>query len=92
MCFTITKLLFFYFFLVKPFFFNFFWGGWGGGGGGGGGGCGQFKKISPPSGSFMGLTYILNVYLKPWFLAHEKKNVLIYSQMRFQLYIIKCIL
>ena len=34
----------------------------------------------------MGLTYMLNVYLKPWFLAHEKKNVLIYSQMRFQLY------
>ena len=34
----------------------------------------------------MGLTYMLNVYLKPWFLAHGKKNILIYSQMRFQLY------
>ena len=34
----------------------------------------------------MGLTHMLNVYLKPWFLAHEKNNILIYSQMRFQLY------
>ena len=34
----------------------------------------------------MGLTYRLSVSLKPWFLAHEKKNILIYSQMRFQLY------
>ena len=29
----------------------------------------------------MGLTYMLNVYVKPWFLAREKN-----SQMRFQLY------
>ena len=34
----------------------------------------------------MGLAYMLNVYLKPWFLAHEKKNILVCSQMRFQLY------
>ena len=34
----------------------------------------------------MGLIHRLNVYLKPWFLAHVKKNILIYSQMRFQLY------
>ena len=29
----------------------------------------------------MGLTYTLNVYVKPWFLAREKN-----SQVRFQLY------
>ena len=46
--------------------------------------CNPPKK-SLPSGSFMSLTYTLNVYLKPWFLAHEKKNILIYYQMRFQL-------
>ena len=34
----------------------------------------------------MGLTYMLNVYSKPWFLTHEKKNLLLYFQMRFQLY------
>ena len=33
----------------------------------------------------MVFAYLLNVYLKPWFLAHENKNI-IYSQMRFQLY------
>ena len=34
----------------------------------------------------MGLTYMLNVYLNSWFLAHGKRNILMYSQMRFQLY------
>ena len=33
----------------------------------------------------MGLKYMLNVYLKPWCLAHEKRT-LVYSRMRFQLY------
>ena len=46
---------------------------------------GQFKKKSSAGSFIHGSQYMLNVYLMPWFLAH-KKYILIYSQMRFQLY------
>ena len=51
----------FKFIFVKSFFFSFL--------------GDQFKKKSPLSGSFMGLTYMLNVYLKPCFFAHEKNHI-----------------
>ena len=40
----------------------------------------NFKK-SPLGGSFMGLTYMLHVYLKPLFLAHKKEHINIFPDI-----------
>ena len=59
------KLFFIFFFFCQTIF-------WGGGGGVGWGSI--QKKKSPLSRSFMSLKFMLNVYLKPWFLVHEKRT------------------